>query len=134
MHKRTHVISLLIAAVPAAGGTALSASHPKANPVASLASQVMTKLIAGDPVGAIARIHEPSTWDAAKASADRNGAAEGLGMLLREFGKISAPSLAGDVAFYELQVAGADEPYWQSLQNRGIDSRLIYRVNFSNVG
>jgi hypothetical protein len=94
----------------------------------------MTKLIAGDPAGAVARIHEPNAWDAAKASADRDKVAENLGVLLKEFGKISAPSLTSNVAFYELQVAGADVPYWQSLRNRGIDSRLIYRVNFSSVG
>ena len=134
MHKRTLMISLSIAALTAGGGTVFSASRPKVDPVEYLASQVMTKLIAGDAVGAVARIHEPSAWDAAHASADRQKVAEDLDVLLKEFGRISAPSLARNVAFYELQVAGADLPYWQSLQNRGIDSRLIYRVNFTSVG
>jgi hypothetical protein len=73
-------------------------------------------------------------WVLARASADRHKVAEDLGPLLKEFGKISAPRVAGNVVFYELQVAGADVPYWQSLPNRGIDSRMIYGVNFSGAG
>jgi len=124
-------------AVTAGGGIASSASNPTAYPVESLASEVMAKLTAGDRVAAVARIHEPSAWDMAHAAADRDKVVEHLGVLLKEFGRISAPHLAhlaGTVAFYELQVAGGDVPYWQSLPNYGIDSRLTYRVNFSRVG
>ena len=134
MHQRRIVIFLSIAAVIAGGGIALSASQPTGDPVESLVSKVIAKLLVGDAVGAVARIHEPSAWDGARVSADRQQVSEHLGVLLKEFGKISAPRLAGTVAFYELQVAGADLPYWQSLPNRGIDSRLTYRVNFSRVG
>ncbi len=94
----------------------------------------MAKLIAGDPVAAVARIHEPRHWDVPHASADRRKVSEDLGVLLKEFGKISAPRVAGVVTFYELQVAGADAPYWQSLPNAGIDSRITYRASFSRVG
>lgn len=134
MHRRRLLASLAIAAVIAGEGITLSASQPTANPVESLASKVMAKLIAGDTATAVARIHEPRAWDVTRASADRHKVSEDLGVLVREFGKISAPRVAGPVTFYELQVAGADVPYWQSLPNAGIDSRMIYRVNFSKVG
>ena len=134
MPQRLIVLSLSIAAAMAGGGIALSASPRAVAPVESLASMVMAKLIAGDTVAAVARIHEPSAWDMAHAAADRDKVVEHLGVLLKEFGKISAPRLAGTLAYYELQVAGADVPYWQSLPNRGIDSQLTYRVNFSKVG
>jgi hypothetical protein len=112
----------------------LSASQATGASVEALASKVMAKLIAGDPVAVVARIHEPRTWDVPHASADRHKVSEDLGVLLREFGKISGPRAADNVTFYELQVAGADVPYWQALPNVGIDSRLTYRANFSKVG
>jgi hypothetical protein len=134
MHRRRVFLSLSIAAVIAGGGGALPTSQATADSVESLASKVMGKLVAGDAIATVARIHEPRAWDVARASSDRHKVSEDLGVLLKEFGKISAPRVAGAVTFYELQVAGADVPYWRSLPNAGIDSRITYRANFSRVG
>ena len=87
MDRRRVFLSLSIAAVTAGTGSVLSASHPTVNPVESLASKVMAKLIAGDPVAAVAGIHEPRAWDVPHASADRHKVSEDLGVLLKEFGK-----------------------------------------------
>ena len=80
MDRRRVFLSLSIAAVTAGTGSVLSASHPTVDPVESLASKVMAKLIAGDPVAAVAGIHEPRAWDVPHASADRHKVAEDLGV------------------------------------------------------
>jgi hypothetical protein len=134
MHPTRVVLALLLAAVPLGGGPALGAPSSPIKPVESIASKVMAKLMAGDPAAAVARIHEPRAWEPARASADRRKVSEDLRVLLNEFGRISAPRVASDVTYFELQVAGADVPYWQALPNSGIDLRTTYRASFSKVG
>jgi hypothetical protein len=122
------IVAVIVLTIPGV------ASPTTVDDVEPLASGVMANLTAGNPRGAIARIHEPRAWDGPRAADDRQKASEHFATLLKEFGKISAPRLAGAVAFYELQVAGADVPYWQSLPNFGIDSTVTYLVKFSRVG
>lgn len=136
--RRRPILLLLTAAAAlttASKGFASSATHPPASSsVDALASTVMSKLVAENFRGALEGMHEPASWDVARAAMDRQKMSEHLAALSKEFGRISAPRVDASVSFYEFQIAGADVPYWQSLPNFGFDSRLVYRVKFSKVG
>jgi hypothetical protein len=122
-------LGLLAASAPASASTA-----PPSNPVESLASSILAKLVAGDVTAVTAGLHEPPNWDKARAADDRRQGAEQLGPLLEDFGKISSPKVAKDVTFFHIQLAGGDMAYWQSLPNMGVEAKVVYRVKFAKAG
>jgi hypothetical protein len=137
MYPKQPLLLLTIALLTfwSAEGLAQLLNTPPSDPVRALASDAISKLASGNASGTIAKIHEPPTWDKGRVAADRQQVTTNLVLLLKEFGTISeAQLLVGQVSFYEIQVAGADVPYWQSLPNFGMDARVTYLVKFSKAG
>ena len=138
MNRNLYPIVLAVALALVAPATpALSVTTPPAatdDEVGTLATTIMSKLVAGDHAAAIARIHEPPAWDKARVAEDRRAVTEDFAALLKDFGKISSPRVASSITFYELQLAGGDVDYWQSLPNHGVDARVSYNVDFSKAG
>lgn len=102
--------------------------------VTSIASAALADLTAGSATRACARIYEPYGWEKKRIADDRQGLSVGVAALLKEVGTISAARLVHDASFFELQIAGADVPYWDALPNRGIAARVTYTANFSKRG
>jgi hypothetical protein len=100
---------------------------------AVLASVVIGQLIAVNASQVAGRLHEPATWDPARVEKDRREIGRGLAVLIKGFGRISAPKPNDVSKYYEIEVAGGDVPYWQSLPNGGLDAKLIYRVTFAKA-
>ena len=80
-------------------------------------------------------LHEPPSYDPARATEDRRSVGDHLGFLFGELGTMSAPRLSTEpLRFYKVSLAGGDLPYWQSLRNMGIDAELTYHVSYSKLG
>jgi hypothetical protein len=117
----------------------LAASNARPAPaqpkeVASLASAVLAELSAGAVRRACARIYEPSDWDEKRIADDRTQLSKGIAALMNETGTISATRLVHGAGFFEVQITGADVPYWEALPNRGIAARVTYTAKFAKAG
>jgi hypothetical protein len=116
------------------GRSAHSKTVDPTDPTATITAGILSKLVAGTPAAAIEKLHEPPGWDKARSDSDRREVSDALVAILGDFGTISSPQIVDSVAFYELQLAGGDLPYWQKLPNMGVDSKVTYLVDFSKVG
>lgn len=115
-------------------GNSTSPNRQARDPQA-VAAQVLQLLAAGKYSEVALAMHEPPSYDPARAAEDRRDVGDHLGFLFGEFGTMSAPQLATQpLRFYKVSLSGGDLPYWQSLRNMGVDAQLTYHVSFSKLG
>jgi len=130
--RKTWVIFIAVIAIQLSMvGRPLGALSPDQ---AVLASGVIDQLVAGKAAEVAARLHQPAKWDPARVARNRQGLGGGLAVLMNEFGRISSPNLSDWAKYYEIEIAGGNNAYWQSLPNGGMDSTLTYRVHFAKAG
>jgi hypothetical protein len=120
--------TLLFAATTGCGAPA----QPKE--VQVLAASTLADLTSGAVAQACSRIYEPSEWAADRAALDRRQLSQGVEAMLKEAGTLSDVRMIHKWSMYELGITGADPQYWQALPNQGIDARVTYAANFSNLG
>ena len=106
----------------------------KPREVMSIASSTLADLTTGAVARACSRIYEPSDSAPNRIAEDRKELSDLVEAVMKEVGTISGARIIHKWAIYELQIAGADVPYWQALPNLGIDTRVAYAVNFSKIG
>lgn len=98
-----------------------------------IAGDVLKLLLAKDCEAVAELMHYPESYTDAERMEDVKGVADGIAVLLEEFGEIEEYSLHADpLVDYHLTIAGGTVPYWQSrspLQTR----EVVFRVKYKNV-
>lgn len=127
----------LLVGVVCSVSLACSAGAPAADAQAAraAANTLIQRITSGDFEGAATLFHYPESYSAAELQKDRTEVAQGLALLVEEFGVPNDPRPAdGIVVNLQAAVGGGTLPYWQSKRNLGRDVTLILEVKFEKEG
>jgi hypothetical protein len=100
----------------------------------SLAARAVQSLSRGEIRSVAGMMHYPPTYTPEERKKDMSSTGEGLDLIAREFGEISAIQVhTGSALFYELGGSGGDVPYLSSLSPR-YAAQYLYKAKFSKRG
>ena len=134
MNRLLNTILITAALTVAASTSAGSSKSDGPASARSLAARAVQSLSRGEIRSVAEMMHYPPAYTPEERKRDMASTGEGLDLIAREFGEISAIQVqTGSAQFYELGGSGGDVPYLSALSPH-YAAQYLYKAKFSKRG